>query len=84
MYYISTMNYPYQPLLMNEYQTKKTFATTPGNNILESLGIGTGKNLIWWMVYVILGWAVLYRVLFWGVVLAESNLITALQGHIFW
>lgn len=29
---------------MNEYQTKKTFATTPGNNILESLGIGTGKE----------------------------------------
>lgn len=64
MYYISTMTYPYEGLLMNEYQTSNTFAGIPGNNILKSLGIGTDKALKWHRVYVMLGWAALYRVLF--------------------
>ncbi|KAI3463986.1 hypothetical protein Pfo_020649 [Paulownia fortunei] len=64
MYYISTMTYPYEGLLMNEYQTSNTFGNISGNKILESLGIGTDKNLKWHKVYAMLGWAVLYRVLF--------------------
>ena len=40
MYYVSTMTYPYEGLLMNEYQKDKTFGNVPGNSILESLGIG--------------------------------------------
>ncbi|KAL3845969.1 hypothetical protein ACJIZ3_003372 [Penstemon smallii] len=64
MYYISTMTYPYEGLLMNEYQTNETFAGISGNKILESLGVGIEKNLKWHRVYVMLGWAVLYRVLF--------------------
>ncbi|PIN23926.1 Transporter, ABC superfamily (Breast cancer resistance protein) [Handroanthus impetiginosus] len=64
MYYISTMTYPYEGLLMNEYQTNNTFGNLKGNKILESLGIGTEKGLKWQKVYVMLGWAVLYRVLF--------------------
>ncbi|KAI3454655.1 hypothetical protein Pfo_011318 [Paulownia fortunei] len=64
MHYISTMTYPYEGLLMNEYQTTDTFGNITGNKILESLGIGTEKNLKWQKVYVMLGWAVLYRVLF--------------------
>ncbi|KAK6128219.1 hypothetical protein DH2020_038023 [Rehmannia glutinosa] len=64
MYYISTMTYPYEGLLMNEYQTSKPFGNLSGNNILESLGIGIEKNLKWQRVYAMLGWAVLYRVLF--------------------
>nr|QVT92277.1 ABC transporter [Salvia miltiorrhiza] len=64
MYYASTMTYPYEGLLMNEYQTNNIIGNVPGNDILESLGIGTDKNLKWQKVYAILGWAVLYRVLF--------------------
>ncbi|KAL1531751.1 Cystathionine gamma-synthase [Salvia divinorum] len=64
MYYVSTMTYPYEGLLMNEYQQNKTFGNVPGNSILESLGIGIEHNLKWHKVYAILGWAVLYRVLF--------------------
>lgn len=63
MYYISTMTYPYEGLLMNEYRTK-LIGNVPGNDILKSLGIGTDENLKWQKVYVILGWAVLYRALF--------------------
>lgn len=64
MHYISTMTYPYEGLLMNEYQTTDSFGGIVGNNILGSLGIKTGKNLKWQKVYIMLGWAVLYRVLF--------------------
>lgn len=64
MYYVSTMTYPYEGLLMNEYQKDKTFGNVPGNSILESLGIGIEHNLKWHKVYAILGWAVLYRFLF--------------------
>ncbi|KAL7153307.1 hypothetical protein ABFS83_04G159100 [Erythranthe nasuta] len=64
MHYVSTMTYPYEGLLMNEYQRTGTFGNLSGNDILESLGIGIEKNLKWERVYAMLGWAVIYRVLF--------------------
>ncbi|KAL8457417.1 hypothetical protein ACS0TY_035320 [Phlomoides rotata] len=67
MHYISTMTYPYEGLLMNEYQRNQTFGGITGNDILESLGIKTQRNLKWEKVYVMLGWAVLYRILFYVV-----------------
>ncbi|KAL0285659.1 UNVERIFIED_CONTAM: ABC transporter G family member 6 [Sesamum angustifolium] len=64
MHYMSTMTYPYEGLLMNEYQTTRPFGNITGNTILESLGIDTQKNLKWQKVYIMLGWTVVYRVLF--------------------
>ncbi|KAG8379169.1 hypothetical protein BUALT_Bualt07G0060300 [Buddleja alternifolia] len=64
MHYVSTMTYPYEGLLMNEYQTSKTFGGLSGNTILESLAIKTEKNLKWEKIYIMVGWAVLYRLLF--------------------
>ncbi|XP_073269073.1 ABC transporter G family member STR2-like [Primulina huaijiensis] len=67
MHYVSTMTYPYEGLLMNEYQTNQTFGGISGFNILETLAVGTEKYLKWHKVYIMLGWAVLYRVLFYVV-----------------
>lgn len=67
MHYVSTMTYPYEGLLMNEYRTTESFGGTPGDTILKSLGIDTGKNLKWQRVYVMAGWAVVYRLLFYVV-----------------
>lgn len=67
MHYVSTMTYPYEGLLMNEYQNDQTFGGISGFNILEILAIGTKKYLKWHKVYIMLGWAVLYRVLFYVV-----------------
>ncbi|KAL5705520.1 Cystathionine gamma-synthase [Ranunculus cassubicifolius] len=70
MHIISTMTYPYEGLLMNEYQfdhiygysTNNTPVTGPG--ILESLDISTEESAKWMHVLILFGWAVLYRVLF--------------------
>ncbi|XP_051115839.1 ABC transporter G family member STR2-like [Andrographis paniculata] len=64
MYYVSTMTYPYEGLLMNEYETSNPFGGIQGYNILKSLAIGTKANEKWEKIYAMLGWAVLYRVLF--------------------
>ncbi|PON38886.1 Half-size ABCG transporter [Parasponia andersonii] len=70
---ISTMTYPYEGLLMNQYQTTDVFGRSnpdgkpvTGQNVLESLGIDSnlGSNKKWENVLIMLGWAVLYRVLF--------------------
>ncbi|MED6212992.1 Cystathionine gamma-synthase [Stylosanthes scabra] len=66
---ISTMTYPYEGLLMNEYQTDKSFAVNHGVNItgvgiLNSLHIGTKESKKWENVGIMLGWAVFYRILF--------------------
>ncbi|KAI3500225.1 hypothetical protein L1887_36043 [Cichorium endivia] len=67
---ISTMTYPYEGLLINEYQRDEVFgvnlggANVTGVDILQSLHIYHVKDPKWVKVYVMLGWAVLYRVLF--------------------
>lgn len=66
---ISTMTYPYEGLLMNQYQTNETFSRDGGNiiigfDILDSLHIKKEKRDMWEKVYVMLGWAVFYRILF--------------------
>uniref|UniRef100_K3XPG2 ABC transporter G family member STR2 n=1 Tax=Setaria italica TaxID=4555 RepID=K3XPG2_SETIT len=65
---ISTMKYPYEGLLMNEFDGGRVFATAPitltGDDILQQLGISTVDGRKWWMVLYLLGWAVFYRVLF--------------------
>lgn len=66
---ISTMTYPYEGLLMNEYQTDIVFGKSNGTNItginiLESLRIKTDSDKKWENVLVMLGWAVLYRIFF--------------------
>lgn len=64
---ISTMKYPYEGLLKNEFATDRVFGTDPfgneltGHVILEKLAVKHGK---WEMVYYMIGWAVFYRVLF--------------------
>ncbi|KAL1315719.1 ABC transporter G family member STR2-like [Arachis hypogaea] len=69
---ISTMTYPYEGLLMNQYQTNITFGHNNGINItgfgiLNNLHIGTEKYKKWENVGIMLGWAVLYRLLFYMV-----------------
>ncbi|XP_041017855.1 ABC transporter G family member STR2-like [Juglans microcarpa x Juglans regia] len=67
---ISTMTYPYEGLLMNQYQTWKLFGNTTdgvplyGYTILDNLKIKGGEKEKWEKVLIMLGWAVLYRVLF--------------------
>ncbi|CAI8588143.1 unnamed protein product [Vicia faba] len=66
---ISTMTYPYEGLLMNQYQTNDTFGTNDGVpvtgfDILNSLHIGTEEFKKRNNVLIMLGWAVLYRILF--------------------
>lgn len=67
---ISTMTYPYEGLLMNEYQTSIPFGKQSngtdisGINILESLHISTDSDKKWENVAVMFAWAVLYRILF--------------------
>ncbi|KAL3526956.1 hypothetical protein ACH5RR_011612 [Cinchona calisaya] len=70
MNYISTMTYPYEGLLMNQFQTPISFGVNPagqevtGFGILESLHIHVEESKKWEKVYFMLGWAVLYRILF--------------------
>ena len=66
---ISTMTYPYEGLLMNQYQTNDTFAISNGTvitgfSILNSLHIGVEEHEKWTNVGIMVGWAVLYRILF--------------------
>ncbi|TKY69991.1 ABC transporter G family member 19 [Spatholobus suberectus] len=68
---ISTMTYPYEGLLMNQYQTNKTFGDISGFQILNSLHIGTHKKRT--IVLIMFGWAVLYRILFYLVLRFASK-----------
>ncbi|KAF5749718.1 hypothetical protein HS088_TW03G00043 [Tripterygium wilfordii] len=67
---ISTMSYPYEGLLMNEYQTEEVFGvnadgqSVTGINILNLLHIQTEESKKWEKVLMMLGWAVFYRILF--------------------
>ncbi|KAG9130895.1 hypothetical protein Leryth_006680 [Lithospermum erythrorhizon] len=67
---ISTMTYPYEGLLMNEFHTNNSFATSTnghdisGFNILQSLNIALEESKKWQKVYIMLGWSVLYRIFF--------------------
>ncbi|KAK6781378.1 hypothetical protein RDI58_023562 [Solanum bulbocastanum] len=70
MNYVSTMTYPYEGLLMNQYQTNESFGKDPlgrdvtGFGILKSLNISLDPSKKWEKVYIMLGWAVFYRILF--------------------
>lgn len=80
MNYVSTMTYPYEGLIMNQYQTHEFFGQNPngtsitGFQILDSLNInyGGGETLSsvkkWEKIYIMLGWTVLYRILFYLVI----------------
>jgi len=74
---ISTMKYPYEGLLMNEFDGDRLFATEPvrltGDDILRQLGISTAEDRKWRMVLYLLGWAVFYRVLFYLVLRFASK-----------
>ncbi|KAL5556682.1 hypothetical protein UlMin_038918 [Ulmus minor] len=77
---ISTMTYPYEGLLMNQYQTDQAFGQNlngtfvTGRNILDGLRINsTRESEKWEKVVIMLGWAVLYRVLFYLVLRFASK-----------
>ncbi|KAL3036628.1 hypothetical protein AAZX31_01G019900 [Glycine max] len=77
---ISTMTYPYEGLLMNQYQTNDTFgfgyldgARITGLDILNSLHIDTDERKKRTIVLTMFGWAVLYRVLFYLVLRFASK-----------
>lgn len=77
---ISTMKYPYEGLLMNEFQGGRVFSSHPppappltGDVILEHLKISTAEDRKWWMVLYLMGWAVFYRVLFYLVLRFASK-----------
>nr|XP_043614274.1 ABC transporter G family member STR2-like [Erigeron canadensis] len=76
---ISTMTYPYEGLLINEYQRHEVFGQTligtnvTGIDILQSLQIYHEKDPKWTKVYIMLGWAVLYRILFYIVLRFASK-----------
>ncbi|GAA0152253.1 ATP-binding cassette [Lithospermum erythrorhizon] len=67
---ISTMTYPYEGLLMNEFHTNNSFGRSTdghdisGFNILQSLNIAIEESKKWQKVYIMLGWTVLYRIFF--------------------
>ncbi|CAH1413442.1 unnamed protein product [Lactuca virosa] len=67
---VSTMTYPYEGLLMNEYQREEVFGQTligtnvTGIDILQSLHIYHERDPKWDKIYMMLGWAVFYRILF--------------------
>ncbi|CAI0405389.1 unnamed protein product [Linum tenue] len=69
---ISTITYPYEGLLMNQYQTDEVFGSTKegpitGFGILHSLNISGEESEKWKRIAAMLGWAALYRVLFYVV-----------------
>lgn len=76
---ISTMTYPYEALLMNQYQTHDRFGLNPaggnitGIDILKGLDISTRGSDKWKNVYMMLGWAVLYRILFYVILRFASK-----------
>ncbi|KAI4325982.1 hypothetical protein MLD38_031341 [Melastoma candidum] len=67
---VSTMTYPYEGLLMNQYQTTDPFGTSldnktiTGYDILSGLHISHHEHDKWRKVLFMLGWAAFYRILF--------------------
>ncbi|KAG9440087.1 hypothetical protein H6P81_020252 [Aristolochia fimbriata] len=76
---ISTMKYPYQGILMNQFQNNHTFGEDPFGNaltgevILKQLSVDLKEFKKWEMVFWMLGWAVLYRFLFYIVLRFASK-----------
>ncbi|XP_058069509.1 ABC transporter G family member STR2-like [Magnolia sinica] len=76
---VSTMKYPYEGLLMNQYRNNNTFAfnlngeRVNGTSILTKMAIRTEKMEKWNMILYLLGWAVLYRILFYLVLRFASK-----------
>ncbi|ESW30321.1 hypothetical protein PHAVU_002G143300 [Phaseolus vulgaris] len=75
---ISTMTYPYEGLLMNQYQCNDTFGYIDqvpiiGFQILDSLHIKTDGRRKRTVVLIMFGWAVLYRILFYLVLRFASK-----------
>ena len=77
---ISTMTYPYEGLLMNQYQTPESFRTNPiglnvtGFDILPQLSIYNKDEFKKWeKVLIMLGWAVLYRIFFYLIIRFASK-----------
>ncbi|KAK3165205.1 hypothetical protein QOZ80_1AG0030250 [Eleusine coracana subsp. coracana] len=74
---VSTMKYPYEGLLMNEFRGTRVFSREPitltGDDILQQLAISVKDNQKWWMVLYLLGWAVFYRILFYLVLRFASK-----------
>ncbi|KAI6694993.1 hypothetical protein NL676_022703 [Syzygium grande] len=80
---ISTMTYPYEGLLMNQYQTNAIFGNSvspenvsyniTGTEILSGFHISTHESDKWKNVLIMLGWAVLYRILFYLVLRFASK-----------
>uniref|UniRef100_A0A7N0VEZ4 ABC transporter G family member STR2 n=1 Tax=Kalanchoe fedtschenkoi TaxID=63787 RepID=A0A7N0VEZ4_KALFE len=70
MHSFSTMTYPYEGLLMNQYQTEDPFGKDPngvsvtGTDILNGFNISLEHKKMWENVLIMLGWAVAYRLLF--------------------
>ncbi|KAI5325044.1 PREDICTED: ABC transporter [Prunus dulcis] len=85
MNHVSTMTYPYEGLIINQYQTNDTFGNNTdgtnitGFNILEGLRISYGKphtlsgSKKWEKVFIMLGMTVLYRILFYLVIRFASK-----------
>lgn len=64
---VSTMKYPYEGLLMNEFVKDHIFMTDPpvkGEDILRQMSLSLEESAKWKMVLYLLGWAVFYRILF--------------------
>ncbi|KAL4179934.1 hypothetical protein AMTRI_Chr13g89690 [Amborella trichopoda] len=76
---ISTMKYPYEGLLINEYATTDCFAKMgeiciiKGTNILDGLAITTEEKQKWYRVLYLIGWAIFYRILFYIVLRFASK-----------
>ncbi|KAK3161696.1 hypothetical protein QOZ80_1BG0080290 [Eleusine coracana subsp. coracana] len=74
---VSTMKYPYEGLLMNEFRGTRVFSREPitltGDDILQQLAISAKDNQKWWMVLYLLGWAGFYRILFYLVLRFASK-----------
>ncbi|BFG35667.1 hypothetical protein CerSpe_219410 [Prunus speciosa] len=85
MNHVSTMTYPYEGLIINQYQTNDTFGNNTdgtnitGFNVLEGLHINYGKphtlsgSKKWEKVFIMLGMTVLYRILFYLVIRFASK-----------
>ncbi|XP_054791485.1 ABC transporter G family member STR2-like [Prosopis cineraria] len=76
---ISTMTYPYEGLLINQYRNSDVFGSSldgidiTGFDILNSLHISTDSFRKWENVIIMLFWAVLYRILFYLVLRFASK-----------
>ncbi|XP_057503969.1 ABC transporter G family member STR2-like [Actinidia eriantha] len=77
---ISPMTYPYEGLLMNQYQTPESFGTNhiglnvTGLDILSQLSIyNKDESKKWEKVLIMLGWAVLYRIFFYLIIRFASR-----------